>query len=269
MPELPEVETVKNSIKKDLVNQEFISLKIFWHKVIQNISFKNFKSQIINKKIINIYRRAKYIILEYNDFLVAIHLRMTGKLYMQDLNSKLPKHTSLVLKLKKKQLVFEDTRKFGRFYLFENKQYLDTKLGIEPLDAKFTNSWLIKNLKLKNRQIKSLLFDQSFIVGLGNIYIDESLWLSKIHPLTKSNEIPLANVKILRSSIVEVLKKSIKLGGTTIRDYTYDFSYVGNYSLNLNVYGKDGLNCNRCKNLIIKMKVAQRGTHICTKCQKK
>lgn len=268
MPELPEVETVKNSIKKKLINQSFVSLEIYWPKVIQNISFKNFESQIINKKIINIYRRAKYIILEYNDFLIAIHLRMTGKLYIQDLNSKLPKHTSLVLKLKKNQMVFEDTRKFGRFYLFENKKYLDAKLGIEPLDKSFTNSWLIKNLKLKKRQIKSLLFDQSFIVGLGNIYIDESLWLSKIHPLTKSNEIPLENIKILRKSIVEVLKNSIKLGGTTIRDYTYDFSYVGNYSLNLKVYGQNGLNCKRCNSLIIKIKVVQRGTHICTKCQK-
>ena len=179
------------------------------------------------------------------------------------------KHISLYLQFNDKYLIYEDTRKFGRFYMYENMDILNNKLGIEPLSDIFSKNWLIENMKLKKRQIKSLLFDQSFICGLGNIYIDESLWRAKIHPLALSNKISKAKIIDLHSSIVKVLSDSIKLGGSTIRDYTYDFAYVGNYALNLKVFGKDGHKCPRCDNIITKIKVAQRGTHYCKKCQRK
>ena len=116
--------------------------------------------------------------------------------------------------------------------------------------------------------MKSLLLDQSFVVGLGNIYIDEVLWYAKIHPLSKSNSIPIKKVKELYKYIKKVLSESIKMGGTTIRDYTYDYSYVGNYVLNLKAYGQNNKKCERCNTLITKYKIAQRGTFVCTKCQK-
>ena len=111
------------------------------------------------------------------------------------------------------------------------------------------------------------MFDQSFLVGLGNIYIDEALWYAKIHPQVTSDLLSISQIKLLRKGIKKVLSESIALGGTTIRDYTYDYSYVGNYVLNLNVYGRDGLNCKRCGTLLIKKNVVQRGTHFCPKCQ--
>ena len=145
--------------------------------------------------------------------------------------------------------------------------YLNDKLGVEPLTDDFTDNWMLKNMKSKNRQIKSLLLDQSFICGLGNIYVDEALWHAKIHPLAISSGISNKKMLKLREGIIKVLSDSIKLGGTTIRDYTYNYSYVGNYALNLNVFGKQGKNCVRCNSTIKKDKIAQRGTHYCPKCQ--
>ena len=182
MPELPEVETVTNSIKKHVINHSFKSLSILWPKVLHNFSIKDFNQHIKNKKIANIYRRGKFIVFDLNDSIMAVHLRMTGKLYVKPELDKSKKHISAVLKFSNKNLVFEDTRKFGKFYLYDSIDFLDNKLGIEPLSKGFTEKWLIDNLKTKNRQMKSLLLDQSFVVGLGNIYIDEVLWYAKIHP---------------------------------------------------------------------------------------
>ena len=115
--------------------------------------------------------------------------------------------------------------------------------------------------------MKQLLLDQSFLVGLGNIYTDEALWYAKIHPLSKSNSISVKKIKELYKSIKKVLSESINMGGTTIRDYTYDYSYVGNYAINLKAYGRKNKKCKRCGTLISKYKIAQRGTFLCTKCQ--
>ena len=269
MPELPEVETVTNSVKKHILNKSFNSLELFWPKTLDNFTILDFNQKIKGKKVINVFRRAKYIIIQFENILLAVHLRMTGKLYAVDSLEKNQKHISLYLPFDNKYLIYKDTRKFGRFYMYENMDVLNNKLGIEPLSDTFSKNWLIENMKLKKRQIKSLLFDQSFICGLGNIYIDESLWRAKIHPLALSNKISKAKIIDLHSSIVKVLSDSIKLGGSTIRDYTYDFAYVGNYALNLKVFGKDGHKCPRCDNIITKIKVAQRGTHYCKKCQRK
>tara|TARA_A100000164_G_scaffold382102_1_gene438394 strand:+ start:4772 stop:5581 length:810 start_codon:yes stop_codon:yes gene_type:complete len=269
MPELPEVETVTNSVKKHIINKSFKSIEILWLKTLHNFTTVDFKQKIEGKNVIDVFRRAKYIIIQFEKNLLAIHLRMTGKLYVVDSFDKKQKHISLYLQFDDKYLIYEDTRKFGRFYMYENMDILNDKLGIEPLSDSFSQKWLIDGLKSKKRQIKSLLFDQSFICGLGNIYIDESLWRAKIHPLALSHKISKAKIINLHNSIIKVLSDSIKLGGSTIRDYTYDFAYVGNYALNLKVFGKDGQKCPRCDYIITKIKVAQRGTHYCKKCQRK
>ena len=268
MPELPEVETVTNSIKRHILNMSFDDLTIKWPKVLYNFSDSDFEVQIKNKKIVNVFRRAKYIIIDFESCIMAIHLRMTGKLYVVPKLDKTKKHISAFLQFAGKYLIFEDTRKFGRFYLYNDINILNQKLGVEPLANTFSYNWLKKNLYNRNRQIKALLLDQKFIAGLGNIYTDEALWFSRIHPLSKSNQITERNIRKLVNSIKNVLAKSIKSGGTTIRDYTYDYSYVGNYALNLKVYGRKGKECKRCKTIITKHVVAQRGTYICLKCQK-
>ena len=269
MPELPEVETVARSIKVHLIGKSFSSIVVNWDKVLHNFTINDFNDTISGLPVKEIYRRAKYIILDFGQQLLAVHLRMTGKLYVVKKIDRTKKHISLYISFDDKYLVFEDVRKFGRFYMFKNMEYLNEKLGVEPLENEFSEKWLLFSIKKRKRQIKSLLLDQSFICGIGNIYADEALWYSKIHPLSVSNDIPVKKILKLRKGIIKVLSESIKKGGTTIRDYTYDFSYVGNYALNLNVFGKEGTGCPRCSSVIIKTKVAQRGTHYCPKCQKK
>ena len=163
MPELPEVETVKNSIKKHLLNKRFVCLNVKWKKVLHNFSVQNFNTKIKNKEIADIYRRGKYIIFDFNTCIMAIHLRMTGKLYVQPKIESKKKHISAYIKVSNKYLIFEDTRKFGRFYLYNSIENLNNKLGIEPFSKGFTEKWLIDNLRIKNRQMKQLLLDQSFI----------------------------------------------------------------------------------------------------------
>ena len=269
MPELPEVETVTNSVKKHLLDKSFDSLSVNWSKTLHNFTTKDFNQKIKNQKIIDIYRRGKFIVLDFKSSIIAIHLRMTGKLYVQPKIDPNKKHISAFLKFSDKYLLFEDTRKFGRFYLYDSIEFLNNRLGIEPFWKEFDEKWLITNLKNKNRQMKQLLLDQTFIVGLGNIYTDEALWHAQIHPLSKSDSVPIKKVKLLYKAIKSVLSESIKQGGTTIRDYTYDYSYVGNYALNLKAYGRNNKKCERCNTIITKYKIAQRGTFVCTKCQKK
>ena len=269
MPELPEVETVTQSVKKHLLSRQFDSIHVNWMKTLHNFTVSDFNNRVKDKVIKNVYRRAKYILLDLGGALIGVHLRMTGKLYVVDSVDKNKKHISLYLKFDNKYLIFEDTRKFGRFYMFDNMEYLDNKLGTEPLSEDFSEDWILENMKKRNRQMKSLLLDQSFVCGIGNIYADEALWYAKIHPLSISSRISGKKLLKLHEGIVKVLSESIKRGGTTIRDYTYDFSYVGNYALKLNVFGKEGEQCSRCNSIIIKTKVAQRGTHYCPKCQKK
>ena len=269
MPELPEVETVTQSVKKHLIGSQFSSLSVNWQKTLHNFNEADFNVRVKNKSIKDVYRRGKYILIDLKEVLLGVHLRMTGKLYASNSIDKNKKHVSLYLAFDDKYLIFEDTRKFGRFYMFDNMEYLDNKLGVEPLTKDFSEDWIIENIKKRNRQMKSLLLDQSFICGIGNIYADEALWHAKIHPLSISSRISQKKLLKLRKGIIKVLSESIKRGGTTIRDYTYDFSYVGNYALKLNVFGKEGKECSRCDSIIIKTKVAQRGTHHCPKCQKK
>ncbi|MAV64013.1 MAG: DNA-formamidopyrimidine glycosylase [Candidatus Marinimicrobia bacterium] len=267
MPELPEVETVTQSVKKHLLGNNFDSIQVNWKKTLHNFKISDFNNKIKGRNIENVYRKGKYIVIVFKSVFLCVHLRMTGKLYAANSIEKDKKHISLFLTIGDKYLVFEDVRKFGRFYMFDNLDFLDNKLGIEPLSEGFSENWILNQIKERKRQMKSLLLDQSFICGIGNIYADEALWYAKIHPLSNSSSISKKKILNLRKGIIKVLKESIKRGGTTIRDYTYDFSYVGNYALKLNVFGKEGKKCPRCFSVIIKTKVAQRGTHYCPRCQ--
>ena len=269
MPELPEVETVARSVKKHLIDNCFESIVVNWKKTPHNFTEAEFNNKVKGLPIRDVYRRGKYILIDFGSNLIAVHLRMTGKLYASESIDKKNKHISVYLPFGNKYLVFEDVRKFGRFYLFKDLDYLNSKLGIEPLSEGFTEDWMLDGMKKRSRQMKSLLLDQSFICGIGNIYADEALWYAKIHPLSISSDISRKKILRLREGIIKVLSESIERGGTTIRDYTYDFSYVGNYALKLKVFGRQGEQCPICNSIIIKTKVAQRGTHYCPKCQKK
>jgi len=269
MPELPEVQTVVDHIKGDLVGKKILGIIPLWKKSLQNFRPNDLSGKNKKNRIIDVRRRAKFIIIDFGEFILAVHLRMTGKLYIQE-GSSIPKYTRVIIKLENsKDLIFDDIRKFGRIYLYKNLTEIDSKHGPEPLGKEFTDEWLSVNLKKRNRNLKALLLDQSFIAGLGNIYVDEILWESGIHPNSISSAISKKKVLLLHNSIQNILKKAIDNHGTTFMSFTFLNGRTGNYSNELNIFGKQGEPCKTCGDLIKKIKVAGRGTHICSTCQKK
>ncbi len=266
MPELPEVQTVVNHIRSKLIGQTICNIEPIWPKVFHNFKSRDLFNKNSNTKILDVKRRAKFIIIQLENSILAIHLRMTGKLYFW--NGELPKHTSVKILLKNKScLIFNDVRKFGRFYLYKNLDDINSRHGPEPLEKQFTKTLLLNILNKCKRNIKSLLLDQSKIAGLGNIYVDESLWLSNIHPNSFSNLIPKKEVFKLHKSIQFVLKKAIANNGTTIINFSYINGQTGNYANQLNIYGKKNKICSKCNTKIKKIKIAGRGTYFCI-CQK-
>lgn len=275
MPELPEVHTVVEYLKPELCGHKIERLELVWKKSLESISSPDAGALIHNKVIIKVQRRAKWILIELKDHTkIGIHLRMTGQLIYckkSELSNINPFHISSILYLDKKMiLVFKDSRRFGKMRLFLNESdfiKFSNQLGIEPFDREFNATWLFQKLQSKNRNIKALLLDQSFIAGLGNIYVDEALWKSKIHPLKKSNTISNEQAQLLQKSIKGVLKQAIKNKGTSFQSFLFGKGKTGSNKSALKVFNQSGKPCSQCNTPIVKLKVSQRGTHICPQCQ--
>lgn len=268
MPELPEVQTVVNSLKPVLINRRITRIIPIWEKALSNFSssdlFENEKEIPIN----DITRRAKFIIFHFPSSILAVHLRMTGKLYVNSDNN-IPKHATVIIQLDDgKKLIFKDTRKFGRIYLYPNLFSINERHGPEPLGENFSVDWLQEGLKKRKRNIKALLLDQSFLSGLGNIYTDEVLWSSGVHPHSISNVIPNKKIIRIHTSVKSILEAAIIEKGTTIIDFSFLNGESGRYSERLCVFGRAGKPCTNCERNIIKIKVAGRGTYVCNYCQK-
>ncbi len=272
MPELPEVETVARSLKPYLEDRTITGFKAVWPKVVGNMSRPAFARAVTGRRIVSLTRRAKYLILNLDQGFVLYHLRMTGKLYPLPQAPRGNKHVSAWLELSDGQfLIFDDFRKFGRITYYPDAEALEEfsrRFGPEPLGRAFTADWLTDNLTTRNRMIKPLLLDQEFIAGLGNIYVDEALWESRIHPLASSRDISKQKGKALHAAIQMVLRESIKANGTSFMDFKFLGGEKGGYTDNLRVFARDGEGCNRCGREILKIRVAQRGTHYCPACQK-
>ena len=268
MPELPEVQTVVDHLRADLVGEKISAIKAIWPKVLHNFDQNDLFNNNHGQEIKDVMRRAKFIILQLPSSLLAIHLRMTGKLYLS--NEEIPKHTSAIFELESgKKIIFDDTRKFGRIYLYKDLSLINKSHGIEPLSAEFTKDWLFTELKKKKRNIKALLLDQSFIAGLGNIYVDESLWVSGIHPNSISNTIPKIRMIKLHHAIQIILMDAIAAKGTTIINFSFLNGQSGNYANQLRIFGRSKEPCLKCKCEIEKIRVAGRGTYLCNQCQRK
>ncbi|MEQ9363363.1 MAG: bifunctional DNA-formamidopyrimidine glycosylase/DNA-(apurinic or apyrimidinic site) lyase [Leptospirales bacterium] len=273
MPELPEVETVARSLRPHLIDRKIAAFERYWPKTLHDISLPAFRKAVVQRSIVDVRRRAKFVIVALDRGFVLVHLRMTGKLYpLPEIPPERErKLISCAFTLNDgTNLIFEDQRRFGRLYYFSDEAALgdwSRRFGPEPLDADFTPHWLTHSLAGSKRQIKALLLDQEFIAGLGNIYVDESLWLAKIHPLTPAALVPKAKIRRLHGAIIEVLEKSIRMNGTSFMNFKFLGGYEGGYTDELLVFGRQGQPCLRCKKSIVKLKVAQRGTHICERCQ--
>lgn len=265
MPELPEVETIARKLKPDLVGRTILSAELRWARTLALPTPRQFKRQIQRQRILDVGRRAKYFILQLTDFSLLVHLRMSGDLLIRDRGGKPEPHDRLIINLSGgKDLVFNDTRKFGRVWLTAAPEQVLGNLGPEPLGAGFTVEWLHSALHGKHRQLKPLLLDQSFLAGLGNIYSDEALHMAKIHPLTPSDVVTARQAAALHKAIQTVLKEGIRRNGASF-DWVYRGGEFQNY---FRVYGRTGEKCPVCRTPIEHIVVGQRSTHFCPKCQK-
>jgi len=270
MPELPEVETVKNTLRRQILNKKIKVANIYWNNIIAFPEVDEFKKKIENQPINDILRRGKWLMFELDDYFLLSHLRMEGKYFIRNVGDERNKHEHVIFTFDDNtELRYHDTRKFGKMYLIEKDKVYEEKplkdLGKEPWDENLTKEYL-KN-KLNKKAIKTQLLDQSIIVGIGNIYVDEVLFLSKLHPETLGNTLTDNDLENIIKYTKKTLEKAIELGGTTVKSYTSSEGVHGRFQNELLVHTKEI--CPNCNSKIEKITVGGRGTYYCPKCQKR
>lgn len=272
MPELPEVETICRDLRaSNIVGKTIENVIVLWEKSITNLPANQFTRQLLTTRITTITRRGKYIhLLLDSGKSLLIHLRMTGSLTLRTINQKKDHHDRIIFQFANQELVFHDPRKFGRIILTVNPQMWLEKLGIEPLGKNFTASELYRRIHSRKTRLKTLLLDQTFIAGIGNIYADESLFLAKIHPCRGGNTLSEDEVRSLHHAIQQTLTNAISNRGTSLGNGEGNFASAGQrglYGLQLRVYRRTDQPCFVCQTPIEKIKVSQRSTHFCPHCQ--
>ena len=257
--ELPEIETAP------VVGKTVTGARVLWERTLaEPETAREFYERITGQRIEDIGRRGKYLTFDLNKDILLIHLRMSGDIRVTSVEEPLATHDRLTLTLDDRlRMAFNDTRKFGRVWLMRDPARLLDKLGPEPLDPGLNAERFHAMLAGRSRQIKPLLLDQSFIAGLGNIYTDEALHLSRIHPLTPSDALDERQARRLLDNIRHVLQLGIRENGASI-DWVYRGGDFQNY---FKAYGRTGEPCAQCGTPIQRIVVGQRGTHICPHCQ--
>ena len=267
MPELPEVETVVRELRGFIQNKTLLKILPVWKR-----SYDNRSDLSLNKQKINsIFRQGKYIIIRLDLTFLVIHLRMTGQLlfYKSHTAEKHDPYTRVKIYFEDNSLLhFKDIRKFGRIYHVEAPEKLIAHVGIDALDPVMTNSYFSDMLEKSQMNIKAFLMNQKYISGLGNIYIDESLFRTRIHPSRKASSISKRKANELYINIRDVLLHAIENMGSTISDYRDMNGAEGKNQNFFNVYDQEGKPCIKCGTKIKKIRFAGRGTHFCPKCQR-
>lgn len=274
MPELPEIETICRALKAQILNLDIIKAKRQTNLNLRQIIPEHIEQQLENKKIIDIERRAKYILIHLNSSLtIIIHLGMSGKLLIREEDYIYQKHDHFILYLNNgKKIIYNDPRRFG-LITTSDRNNLDNhplfiNLGIEPLSDNFNSHYLHSILKSKKQPIKSTIMDNKNLVGVGNIYALEALFLSKILPTRESNSLNQNEILSLYENIIHVLKQAIKQGGSTIKDYSSISGESGYFQHSFKVYNQEGKECKTCNQLILRIKQAGRSSFFCPECQK-
>lgn len=268
MPELPEVQTVLDTLEGQIKDKVIDNIMVFYDSIVENKT-EEFKKKLIGQHFRNFLRRGKYLLFEMDDVVLVSHLRMEGKYFLLDSSEPFSKHDHVVFCFDDgKQLRYNDVRKFGRMEIIDKqKDYSDFKnLGPEPFGKDFNLQYCLNYLKDNNKPIKQVLLDQSFVAGIGNIYADEILFAMRINPSSKAGKLDEQDIKNLIKYTRSILKKAIKAGGTTIRSYTSAYGITGRFQLSLMVHEQKI--CHNCKHDIVKTRVASRGTYYCPICQK-
>jgi formamidopyrimidine-DNA glycosylase len=273
MPELPEVETVRQSLLDRVTGRQILDLRVGdFPGVLGTEHPETVRSRLLGRRFRDIRRRGKYLFFDLDDETsVMIHLRMTGKLSLVPSDRVELRHQRVVIALDNNQdLRFSDQRKFGRVLHLhpDDIARLDARIGIEPLADEFTPAWLHSRLARRTGKIKAVLLDQGLIGGLGNIYVDEALFAARIHPERQANSLSMAELTRLVPAIRNVLLAALARRGTTFSSFEDADGQAGGYGANLQVYGKGGKDrCPVCAGPLLRMTVGGRGTSYCPTCQ--
>ena len=272
MPELPEVENVCRMLRFHILNKKIKDVNVIYSKVIDYPDYKEFIQEAKGQTILEVNRRGKWIIMKLSEDTILSHLRMEGKYFVEPKKRPYNKHDLLAFQFEDGfELVYNDTRKFGRLLLFNDidaEKYLDNRLGPEPGENALTVSYLKNKLKGKSIAIKTALLDQSIVSGLGNIYVNEVLFEAKVNPKRKAKDVTKKELKVIIEYAKEIFDLSIESGGTTIRTFAAGHE-PGKFQEHLKVHFREGEVCKVCDTPIKKEKVYGRGTYYCPKCQKK
>lgn len=272
MPEIAEVETVRNTLRERILNKKIQDVNIIYPKMIES-NIEEFKSVIIKNSFKEINRIGKWLIFDLGEYYLLSHLRMEGKYFIKDRKQEIMKHEHIIFTFNDgTDLRYHDTRKFGRMNLIKKEELYNTeaikKQGYEPFDKNLTSDYLLDKFRNKKLPIKTLLLDQTIISGLGNIYADEVLYDAQINPLKKGEELTKEECERIISSSKKIIDEAIKLGGTTIKSYTSSLGVTGRFQTKLKAHKKEGVPCSKCGNPLIRIKVGGRSTYYCKNCQK-
>ncbi len=271
MPELPEVETIARGLQKTIVGKKIKNVRVIFPGIIKQDA-KSFIKDAEESKIINVRRRGKFMLMDLdNRMTILAHLGMTGSFLLLRPPTVLNKHDHLILRFDetRKELRYNDQRKFGKIKSFYTPGELNVPelrtLGPEPLST--STSDFVNLFKRRKGRMKSALLNQQIIAGLGNIYADESLFEARIHPQRKADTLTPQALKRLHQAIQKILEKAIRAGGSSIENYCDINGKIGGFQLQHRVYGREGLPCKKCGAKIKRIKISQRSSCFCPRCQ--
>ena len=273
MPELPEVETVRRGLEKLILGKKISNIDIRYPKMIKT-DLHEFQKAMPGQVIQSMGRRGKYLLFYLSDKVLISHLRMEGKYFYYPDQVPERKHAHVLIHFKDGgTLVYEDVRKFGTMELLAPElleaYFISKQLGPEPTEQDFALGRFKLALKRSKKPIKSHLLDQTLVVGLGNIYVDEVLWRAKVHPARISQSLTAQEARKVHDETIKVLGQAVEKGGSTIRTYTNAFGEDGTMQEFHQVYDKTGQACSRCGSIIEKIQLGGRGTHFCPECQRR
>ena len=276
MPELPEVETVRLALSKLIKNTKVIEVEILRKDLRWKIK-NTLKKKLKNDILIETYRRGKYILIPtLRDNILLIHLGMSGQIKIRNKKETLLKHDHLRITIESSNenlyyIIYNDPRRFGYIDLFNKneikKHFLLKNLGVDPFSKKFNKEYLSQIFKNRSKNIKNSLIDQNIIAGIGNIYASEILFKAKINPFRNVNALMDEDLKSIIKSTRSILKKSITLGGTTIKNHTQPNGKLGYFKQKLQVYGKKNVKCIICNKMLVMAYISKRSTYYCNQCQ--
>lgn len=270
MPELPEVETTTNKIKPCVKDNKIVCMVVRQTRLRWPVAKEIIALQ--QQKVLTLFRRGKYIIFKLDDGYLVVHLGMTGFLKIVEEYTPLEKHDHIdVMLADGKILRYNDVRRFGAWLWFERLEecVLLQKLGVEPLSDNFNLSYLIRCFQHKQVACKIAIMDAKIVVGVGNIYASEALFLAHIHPVLPTNTLNKRQINTLVVAIKNILTNAVLSGGTTIRNFQQPDGKIGYFVQRLNVYGRKGKECYVCRTLIESKIIGQRNSFFCPKCQRK